>query len=485
MRPLENIFLCLILFSSLNLILFKNKKIQFYLPLVTIISGISSIIFEGYRVHIVPALIFSLVILTHVILKTLFPKRKNNKLLSIIYAILLILTLFISIAIPLVFPVVRLHKPTGPHLVGTKIMSFVDTSRIEKLSNSNEYRNVPVQVWYPTSNIKGKKAANWINSSEAMDFLSESWNLPNILEHFSLVKTHSYLNTDVSEKEKKYPVILFSGGYGMFNGQNVIQMEELASKGYIVFSVGHPYEDFACIYPDGKITPSSKKQSAILSDDTSKAINNAKKSKINENDAEFDRTIIRNAKFSNASAKLWSNDMSFTINKITDMNSGKINSIFLDKLDIESIGAFGHSFGGAASSQLCIQDNRVKAFINMDGTPFGDSPDKIINQPFMILTHKKNEKPNIPYGYSKNQKNFMVVYIDGAEHMNFSDLNSLIPFLGKITTLLGDVKENRQIEIMNDYIIGFFNKHLKGTRSPSSVIEGSSSKYPEVTIDVK
>ncbi len=118
----------------------------------------------------------------------------------------------------------------------------------------------------------------------------------------------------------------------------------------------------------------------------------------------------------------------------------------------------------------------------MDGTPFGDSPDKVINQPFMILTH---EKSNILNGYSKNQKNFTVVYIDGAKHMNFSDLNSLMPFLGKITRVLGDVKEDRQIEIMNDYILGFFNKHLKATRAPSSVTEGFSSKYPEVTIDVK
>jgi predicted dienelactone hydrolase len=36
-------------------------------------------------------------------------------------------------------------------------------------------------------------------------------------------------------------------------------MEKLASHGYIVFAVGHPYDDFAYIYPDGKITPYSKK----------------------------------------------------------------------------------------------------------------------------------------------------------------------------------------------------------------------------------
>ena len=429
MRLLENLFLCLLLFSSLNIIFLRNKKIQVYLPLATFVSGISSIIFEGYRVHILPALILSLVLLMHVILKTFLPKNKNNKLLNLLGVILLILTLFVSISIPFIFPVVRLPKPTGPYQVGTKIMSFIDTSRIEKLSNLDKNRNIPVQVWYPTTNTNGKKVANWINSKEALDLFSQHNKLPNIFVHFSLVKTHSYLNSDVLGQYKKYPIIIFSGGAGMFNGLNVVQMEELASHGYVVFSVGHPFDDFACIYPDGKITPYSKKQSNILSNDTIKAIETAKKSKINENDAEFDRTIIRNSKLSNSDLRLWSSDMSFILDKIIDMNNGKISSIFFNKLDISNIGALGHSFGGAASGQLCIEDSRVKTFINMHGTPFGNSTDKVIDQPFMILTHGK---PYIANGYSKKQNNFTVVYIDGAEHMNFSDLNSLMPFLGKI-----------------------------------------------------
>ena len=45
------------------------------------------------------------------------------------------------------------------------------------------------------------------------------------------------------EQEATYPVLIFSHGYEIgFFAQNTVQMEELASHGYVVFSVGHAYE---------------------------------------------------------------------------------------------------------------------------------------------------------------------------------------------------------------------------------------------------
>ncbi|NLN65073.1 MAG: hypothetical protein GX144_06650 [Clostridiaceae bacterium] len=156
----------------------------------------------------------------------------------------------LSIALPLLFPVVQLPAPIGSYSVGSTHMSFMDLSREEIFTQTSDNRNVTVQIWYPASNTEGKQVARWISSREAIGLFSKYRNLPDLFGHFTLVKTHSTLNVDVCEAEEQYPVILFSGGGAMFNGQNVIQMEELASRGYIVFAVGHPYEDFACIYPD-------------------------------------------------------------------------------------------------------------------------------------------------------------------------------------------------------------------------------------------
>ncbi len=481
MRILETLFLTLVIFSSINLFIFKNKKASIFLPLAANITAIFSIIFEGYRIHILPAFILSMLFLIGGIFNLLLPNRKPNRIIKLISLIMLIPILVLSVALPFLFPVVNLPKPGGAYPVGTMLMSFKDFSRKEQFSTLDEYRNIPVQVWYPAADINGKKRANWINSREAITLFSQSKHMPKVFDNLALVKTHSYLDTNISEKEKKYPVILFSGGGTMFNGQNAIQMEELASHGYVVFAVGHPYDDFACIYPDGTITPYSEKLSENLTADSKNAVKIAKQTVTDTESPEYIRTLLINAKLNNNSVKTWSEDMQFIINKITEINGSMTDSIFYNKLDISNIGALGHSFGGAAVGQLSLDDSRVKAFINMDGSPFGDAPDKEIFQPFMILTTEKYGK-YIRYGYSEKEKNFLFVQIRGAEHMNFSDVNSLTPVLGKLSGFLGDIKEKRQREIMNTFILNFFDKHLKNNSTP--LLDVPSSKYPEVEVSV-
>jgi predicted dienelactone hydrolase len=355
------------------------------------------------------------------------------------------------------------------------------------------YRNIPVKLWYPASDTSGKKRANWIDNTEISSLFAKCKNIPDILGQLTLIKTNSYVNTELSEKEKKYPVILFSGGGAMFNGQNVIQMEELASHGYIVCAVGHPYDDFACEYPDGTILPYDPEHLKALGEDIRNTLEDAKKQYGEDgSNPEFIRYVLRSCTLNNADAVKWSEDMSLVADELTKLNSGEKPSnverdiidtmdMFAGRLDMEKLGIFGHSFGGAAAGEACLRDSRFKAFINMDGSPFGTAVDSLISQPFMILTTDKDEKKIIRSGYSDKQINFITVYINGAEHMNFSDFNAIIPNIGKLTGLLGKIDGNQQRVIMNDYILAFFNKHLKGMQTP--ILESSTPEYPEVMLE--
>ncbi len=479
MRVFEALFLVLFLFSMISL-LFKKQNPCLYAGGFAILTGVISFLTEGCRIHSIPAFILAIALLLAELAKKAARKKKISKVLRQLGLIFFVPLAVLSIALPLLFPVVQLPAPKGPYPVGTTYMSFMDLSREERLSETNNHRNVPVQVWYPASNTEGKQVARWISSREAIRLFSEYRGLPDLFGHFTLVKTHSSLNADVCEAEKQYPVILFSGGGAMFSGQNVIQMEELASRGYIVYAVGHPYEDFACIYPDETLVPYSEKQKRELSTDTAKAVEAAKQTVADTESGEFHKAILRNAPVNNVSVKNWSKDMQFIADKVFEMNDGSEESIFFGKLDVSNLGAFGHSFGGAASGQLCLEDDRIKAFVNMDGSPFGDAPDKEIDQPFMVLTHGGEEKYSIQTGYSEKEKNYYVVQISGAKHMDFSDLNSLIPAVGRLSGFLGSIPKERQIEIMNHYILDFFNRHLKGM--PSTLLDAASSIYPEVTV---
>ncbi len=89
---------------------------------------------------------------------------------------------------------------------------------------------------------------------------------------------------------------------------------------------------------------------------------------------------------------------------------------------------------------------------------------------------------DISKGYSEKENDYTVVKITGAKHMNFSDINSLIPVLGKLTGFLGEIKPQRQTEIMNACIVGFFDSHLKGI--PLN-LEQLESVYPEVNVEHK
>ncbi len=55
-----------------------------------------------------------------------------------------------------------------------------------------------------------------------------------------------------------------------FANQNIVQMEELASHGYVVFSISHPYVSALMLYPNGRIIPVDKTWLKAFSFDTKK-----------------------------------------------------------------------------------------------------------------------------------------------------------------------------------------------------------------------
>lgn len=430
MRLFEIFLMVAITFSLINLISIKNFKLKALLSITSIGFSTISVIFEGFRLAMIPAYLLSIMLLLIFTIRTLRPNAKRRKILNRIGVTFLILIFALSIGLEILLPVINLPKPTGSYFVGSTRLAFTDFSRKGIITNTDEYRKVPVQIWYPASTIDNKKRLNWINN-DAIESFSKCKRIPNILGQLSLIKTNSYFDAELSSEEEKYPLIVFSGGSAMFNGQNVIQMEELASHGYIVCAVGHPYDDFACIYPDDSIVEYNQEHLSALGGEVNEAIALVKK-EFGGDDADpaFGRNVLRNCKTNNADVSIWSEDMVFVANELTKLNNSS-NNIFKGKLDISKMGIFGHSFGGAAAGEACLHDERFKGFINLDGSPFGTAVDNVIQQPFMVLTVGKDEKRIISSAYSEKQKNFTTVYIEGAEHMNFSDFNTILPNIGK------------------------------------------------------
>ncbi|ARC86164.1 platelet-activating factor acetylhydrolase, isoform II family protein [Clostridium argentinense CDC 2741] len=155
-------------------------------------------------------------------------------------------------------------------------------------------------------------------------------------------------------------------------------------------------------------------------------------------------------------------------------------SQFKDKLDVNNIGIFGHSFGGATAGQACAADKRFKAGINMDGSPFLVYNN--LSQPFMLMTSSDSKKSIID-GYHPKQK-MLIVAVNDAEHNDFTDMTMLLPGLKSIgLDVLGKIDGDKQENIMNEYILSFFNKYLKGIKEP--LIDNGINRYPEVTTELR
>lgn len=504
MRNFELIFTT-ILFFIIILSFMRGKIIKFlndrrYVIYCTYASAVLfallGICLEGFRFIMLPFYLIALILCLIEVVRTIswhivksIPTgeksitKKKHRILRAFGKILLCVIFVLAIILAWYFPVKNLPKPSGDSKVGTVIMDFTNPTRTNILTGATESQKIAAQIWYPTLDTKGKQRANWMMDRKVASLFAQREGLPDIFGQLSLVETNSYLNAPLSTQTEKYPVVLFSGGGGMFSGQNVIQMEELASNGFIVVAVSHPADDFATLYSDGTVLGYDNQLSDALSEDMSQAISYMK-SKYNTDEAtpEMQRTTLKVAKLSNEEVKVWAEDIIFIANQLEKMNDGSIESIFQGKMGTSQFGVFGHSLGGAAAGQTCIMDNRFKAFINIDGSPFGDAVDHTITQPFMVLETGSDSsmKFRARDGYSPEQTNYLVVSVEETEHMNYTDLNTILPIIGKSLGILGKIDNDKQTKITNAYVLAFFNHYLKG--SSEALLENAEAPYSEVSV---
>ncbi len=78
-------------------------------------------------------------------------------------------------------------------------------------------------------------------------------------------------------------------------------------------------------------------------------------------------------------------DVRFLLDTLTKWNKKDPNALLQGKLDLERIGMFGHSYGGATTAEALAQDNRLKAGVSLEGGFWGSVSQKGLKQPFMYL----------------------------------------------------------------------------------------------------
>jgi pimeloyl-ACP methyl ester carboxylesterase len=202
-------------------------------------------------------------------------------------------------------------------------------------------------------------------------------------------------------------------------------------------------------------------------------------------------------RLANELVRAWSADTGFVLDQLERLNASDPSGQFLGRLDLQRVGVFGHSLGGATALLFCHDDPRCKAGIDVDGALLGDVIDDGVTQPFMFLLSDhggESADAQAPEAIRRAGANIRSIYerlpadrrleivIRGANHYMFSDGAMLkSPLVISLMRALGimQLDGRRQVTVTVRCIGAFFDVYLKG--APASELR-SRMEYPEIEI---
>ncbi|WMN11500.1 hypothetical protein QYS49_38580 [Marivirga salinae] len=379
--------------------------------------------------------------------------RVSGYILFSIFAIL-------AWVLPMVLPVFDLPEPRGKYEVGTELI-HVKTDRPEKITeDESDKREFLCKIWYPsnaeTDDLEGE---SYIDPSSRAGFATK-YGLPaNALNFLDHVKTFVY--PDLPVAEGTFPVLLFSHGYGSKATGYYALLTELTSQGYIIINMNHTYESLGASFPDGRqkffdygYQQKISEWNAELLDPMRKAF---KDGISYEKRHQIAAPAIRNY-FEKDIQGRWAKDMESVLNLLEEWNS---KGPFANKLDLNKIGALGHSVGGGSVGRLAIQDERIKAAANLDGIQWGEMIDTTYQIPYLYISADwpaDHEDMNSHVYINKSTDYFYETKLLNSGHPNFMDIPFMIPVKALAGT--GDIDPYLGIEIVTKLVDSFFEQHL-------------------------
>ncbi len=357
-----------------------------------------------------------------------------------------------------------LLKPTGNYKIGTAVFFLNDSDRNEIYTHKkNDFRRILVRAWYPSDSCNNN-FTDYLSGYSPLTLATHFLWLgatPGDFKKLSSVKTNSCMKIPVSNRKKRFPVIIFSHGYGMSLPQFYSTLtENLASNGYIVLAITHPYESIMINYPDGTDTGRKNVINLLKFMRKLKGFRRINFKTDNTKDKlKLIKKIKKEGTFINRSNHEWVEDSKLVVDNLfgeSEFDWGVLKNRF----DTTKIGALGHSFGGSSTGEFCFEDNRVKAGINLDGWQYGNVIEKGLTCPFLFIGAPHNDWFDLFYKNSKSD--FYKVIIPDLRHFSFSDLSVMPNIPDKIKSkYLGTLKPVPVIKLVNSIIIVFFNRYLQ------------------------
>lgn len=379
---------------------------------------------------------------------------------------------------------VVLPQPTGAYPVGRIEAVWIDSSREEIFTDApDDLRQVPVYIWYPAADDNAP-VAPWLDPVLAPRY-SEQFGLPlDVLG--AMFTVHARSGASVAVSDAPFPVLIMSHGNGWFPELYTAFAESLASHGYVVIGVRHPYNAAAARLADGTVA-----LTVPAADVTGLNI------PMGANQLEvLEMTDVH----AQGLLAVQVGDLRFALDQAERMNAD--DPLLAGRLDLARVGVLGHSFGGATAVDALLADARFGAAALIDGSLFSDmsaGSDRPILALFadtttagpgeaalaaLGLNNDELERLNNIVGRPRTlidaTPDGVFVTVTGTKHINFSDAGLLGTLIDGLESEFGTIDPRLALDITNAYLLAFFDKALYG--APDRIAE-LAVLYPESTLE--
>ncbi|HML21660.1 MAG TPA: hypothetical protein PKD09_08440 [Aggregatilinea sp.] len=380
--------------------------------------------------------------------------------------------------------------PSGSFGVGRLSLYVKDDARDETLTDDpGDRRELMLTVWYPADPDPGAQPAPWLDDDLAAGVVALFGLDPAVLDR---VHVHALSGVPVSDAEATYPVlIMLHGGDSSHAVLYTAFAEDLASHGYVVVGITHTYNALITVLPDGRALPMLEQASPLYN--------------LAGADAPLYDQMVGSWDQAQTVLELTTGDALFVLDQLAEIDAS--DPALGGRLDLDRIGMFGHSFGGATAVEAMSRDGRIKAAADLDGslwaTDYGSAIGPLlflceesmpVTEPVLVppdeelaalgLTPEQAElllgQFDAAYTAYTNAETAYSVTIAGTEHLNFGDSSLLSGLLADVADQLGPIDSVRALRITDDYLLAFFDTYLDG--EPGDLLNGPSP-YPEVTFE--
>ena len=332
-------------------------------------------------------------------------------------------------------------QPSGRYGIGRRFFAWHDEARLDPLSPvQNAKRELAAFIWYPAGKVPMGTRAPYM-PDEWIAAIPQEWSE----QRLDRVQAHAFENAEFAAENTASPVLIFSPGSGQLPTSYTALAEELASYGYVVVALAHPFSTPIVLFPDGRtVTTAESRYQGRL--------------------GEYLTSI-------------WGADLVSTLNFLHEKQQA--GDTFFVHFELQQVGVLGHSFGGAAAVEACRIDRRFSACMDLDGTVYGPATSTGLQQPLFLLVEGLWPPPRIwrtrRQNFDANQARENSLFehsctafrftVPKLLHMNISDQAFFFEPEDRFAELIGSrLDGNATLALVSNTVRAFFDNYA--THSP-------------------